>query len=51
MYKAIITSPAEEDLISTINYINDALKNPIAANNLLDKFNKTSIIYKVVILI
>lgn len=35
-YKIHITNKAEKDIISTINYIELVLKNPQAADNLLD---------------
>lgn len=40
MYKVIITKPAEDDLLSAINYIDEEIKNPIAAQRLLGKFEK-----------
>jgi len=35
-YKVSFTHPAEEDLLSTLQYITDILQSPIAASNLLD---------------
>jgi len=35
-----ITDSAEEDILSTVTYISSALKNPIAANNLLDEIER-----------
>ena len=32
-----ITDLAEEDILSTVKYITNVLKNPVAANNLLDE--------------
>ena len=39
-YSVNITDLAEEDILSTVKYISNALKNPIAANNLLDEIEK-----------
>jgi len=36
-YSLNITDLAEEDILATVRYISNALKNPIAANNLLDE--------------
>jgi len=36
-YSLNITDLAEEDILATVRYISGALKNPIAANNLLDE--------------
>ena len=36
MYKAIITEPAEQDIEQTARYIAKELRNPFAANRLLD---------------
>ena len=35
-----ITDLAEEDILSTVRYIANSLKNPIAANNLLDEIER-----------
>jgi len=35
-----ITDLAEEDILSTVKYITNDLKNPIAANNLLDEIER-----------
>ena len=40
MYFVNITDIAEEDILSTIQYIADDLKAPKAANNLLDEIEK-----------
>ena len=40
MYFVKITDIAEEDILSTVKYIADVLKAPIAANNLLDEIEK-----------
>jgi plasmid stabilization system protein ParE len=40
MYFLNITDIAEEDILSTVKYIANALKVPIAANNLLDEIEK-----------
>jgi plasmid stabilization system protein ParE len=39
-YSLNITDIAEEDILSTIKYIADILKNPVAANNLLNEIEK-----------
>jgi len=39
-YSLNITDIAEEDILSTVRYIADELKNPIAANTLLDEIEK-----------
>jgi plasmid stabilization system protein ParE len=39
-YSLNITDVAEEDILSTVKYIADILKNPSAANNLLDEIEK-----------
>jgi toxin ParE1/3/4 len=39
-YSLNITDIAEEDILSTVKYIANELKNPIAANNLLDEIEK-----------
>jgi len=39
-YSVNITDIAEEDIISTVRYISNELKNPIAANKLLDDIEK-----------
>ena len=39
-YSLNITDIAEEDILSTVKYIADVLKNSIAANNLLDEIEK-----------
>jgi plasmid stabilization system protein ParE len=39
-YSLNITDIAEEDILSTVRYIANVLKNPIAANNLLDEIEK-----------
>ena len=39
-YSVNITELAEEDILSTMRYISDALKNPIAANNLLNEIER-----------
>ncbi|MBW6473585.1 MAG: type II toxin-antitoxin system RelE/ParE family toxin [Anaerolineaceae bacterium] len=41
MFSVFITKPAEDDLQSAISYIADELKNPVAAQRLLDKAEKT----------
>jgi len=43
-YSINITYLAEEDILATEKYISNALKNPIAANNLLDEIEKHEII-------
>jgi toxin ParE1/3/4 len=40
MYSVHITDVAEEEILTTARYIADALKAPIAANNLLDELEK-----------
>ena len=37
MYKVVVSKPAEDDLLSAVNYIAKELKNPVAAVNLLEK--------------
>jgi len=39
-YSLNITDIAEEDILSTVKYIANELKNPIAANTLLDEIEK-----------
>jgi len=39
-YSINITDLAEQDILSTVTYISDVLKNNIAANNLLDEINR-----------
>jgi len=39
-YSLNITDIAEEDILSTVRYIANVLKNSIAANNLLDKIER-----------
>jgi len=39
-YSLNITYIAEEDILSTVRYIANVLKNPIAANTLLDEIEK-----------
>ena len=39
-YSLYITDIAEEDISASVTYIADALKNPIAANNLLDEIER-----------
>jgi plasmid stabilization system protein ParE len=39
-YTINITDLAEEDILATVRYISNALKNPIAANNLLDEIER-----------
>ena len=39
-YSVNITGIAEEDILSTVKYIGNILKNPIAANNLLDEIER-----------
>ena len=39
-YSLNITDRAEEDILSTVRYIANELKNSIAANNLLDEIEK-----------
>jgi len=39
-YSVNITDLAEEDILATVKYISNVLKNPIAANNLLDEIEK-----------
>ncbi|MDR1421233.1 MAG: type II toxin-antitoxin system RelE/ParE family toxin [Treponema sp.] len=40
MYSVHITDAAEEDILTTVKYIADILKAPVAANNLLDEIEK-----------
>jgi plasmid stabilization system protein ParE len=40
MYYVKITDTAEEDILSSVKYIADVLKAPMAANNLLDEIKK-----------
>jgi plasmid stabilization system protein ParE len=40
MYFVKITDAAEEDILSTVNYITDVLNAPQAANNLLDEIER-----------
>jgi plasmid stabilization system protein ParE len=40
MYLVRITAIAEEEILTTVTYIADVLKAPIAANNLLDEIEK-----------
>jgi hypothetical protein len=40
MYSVHITDIAEEEILTTVRYIADVLKAPIAANNLLDEIEK-----------
>jgi len=39
-YTPNITDSAEEDILTTVNYITNDLKNPTAANNLLDEIER-----------
>jgi len=39
-YSINITDLAEEDILATVKYISNSLKNPIAANNLLDEIER-----------
>ena len=39
-YSLNITDIAEDDILSTAKYITDVLKNPVAANNLLDEIER-----------
>jgi len=39
-YSVNITDLAEEDILVTVKYISGVLKNPIAANNLLDEIER-----------
>jgi toxin ParE1/3/4 len=39
-YSLYITDMAEADILATVRYIANVLKNPIAANNLLDEIEK-----------
>jgi len=39
-YSLCITDIAEEDISASITYIADVLKNPVAANNLLDEVER-----------
>jgi plasmid stabilization system protein ParE len=43
-YFVNITDLAEEDILATVKYISYDLKNPIAANNLLDEIERHEII-------
>jgi plasmid stabilization system protein ParE len=40
MYFVNVTDAAEQDILSTVKYIADVLKAPLAANNLLDEIEK-----------
>jgi plasmid stabilization system protein ParE len=40
MYSINITDAAEQDILSTVNYIAAVLKVPVTANNLLDELEK-----------
>jgi plasmid stabilization system protein ParE len=40
MYSVHITDIAEEDILTTVKYVADILKAPIAANSLLDEIDK-----------
>jgi hypothetical protein len=40
MYSVHITDIAEEEILTTVKYIADVLKAPMAANNLLDEIEK-----------
>jgi plasmid stabilization system protein ParE len=40
MYSVRITDIAEEEILTTVQYIADVLKAPMAANNLLDAIEK-----------
>jgi len=44
IYSLNITDIAEEDILSTVRYIANDLKNSIAANNLLDEIERYEII-------
>ena len=46
MYALNITDVAEQDILHTVKYISDVLKNPTAANNLLDEIEKYEEIIK-----
>jgi len=39
-YSLYITDIAEKDILATVRYIANTLKNPIAANNLLDEIER-----------
>ena len=39
-YSLIITDIAEEDILATVSYITNELRNSIAANNLLDEIER-----------
>ena len=39
-YSVNITDIAEEDILSKVKYISNILKNPVAANNLLDEIER-----------
>jgi plasmid stabilization system protein ParE len=39
-YSLNITDLAEEDILATVRYISEVLKNPVAANNLLDEIER-----------
>ena len=39
-YSINITYLAEEDILTTVRYISNTLKNPVAANNLLDEIER-----------
>jgi len=39
-YSINITDLAEEDILATVRYIANTLKNPVAANNLLDEIER-----------
>jgi plasmid stabilization system protein ParE len=39
-YSVNITDLAEDDILATVKYISSALKNPIAANNLLNEIER-----------
>jgi toxin ParE1/3/4 len=39
-YSLNITDIAEEDILSTVRYITNELKNPVAANTLLDEIER-----------
>jgi hypothetical protein len=45
-YSLNITDRAEEDILSTVRYIANELKNSIAANNLLDEIDFLSRLVK-----
>ena len=46
-YSLNITDVAEDDILSTVKYISKALKNPIAANNLLDEIEKLQAVLEI----